>query len=237
MKRNTGALLESILGALMERPEAPKTEDEPKVEEQVVEEQAIDEDKPEAQEADIVAEEPAAEWIGGCPKPDNAEVLRKLTMILSLLTNRRFGLCEIKREVKEIENNMGNGNGDQGGGITTGPFFIRTGQNNAINVIVQNLEEAEIDVEVKLVDLGACPVFVEDNASLENIDSCCTDSAVLTAAAGEWEVLVCPTPATAKVRAFVSVHSGNAVTSAIEYVFRAAEMLPEACDFCDLVIP
>ncbi len=83
MKRNTGALLEAILGALMERPEAPKTEDEPQVEEQVVqeqaaEEQAIEEDKPEAQEADVVAEEPTAEWIGGCPRPDNAEVLRKL---------------------------------------------------------------------------------------------------------------------------------------------------------------
>ncbi len=119
-------------------------------------------------------------------------------MILSLLTNRKFGLCEIKREVKEIGKNMDNGNGDQRGAITTGPLFIRTGQNNAINVLVQNLEEAEIDVEVKLVNLGSCPVFVEDNASLENIDSCCTEDTVLTAAAGRWEVLVCPTPATAK---------------------------------------
>lgn len=234
MKRNTGALLETILGALMERPEVPKTEDEPQVQKEIVQERKIEEP-----EADIATEEPEAEWIGGCPRPDNTEVSRKLSLILSLLTDRRFGLCEIKREVKEIEKNMGNGNGDGdlSGPITTGPFFIRTGQNNAINVLVQNLGEAAIDVEVKLVAIGACPVFVEDNASLENIGSCCTRNAVLTASAGNWEVVVCPTPGTARVRAFVSVHSGNAVTSAFEYVFRAAEMLPAACSFCDLVIP
>lgn len=173
-----------------------------------------------------------------CRRPTNQDLFRKLNMILALLTDRRFGLCEIKREVKEIEENMGNGdNAIVGGGITTGPFLVRAGENNAVNVKVQNLEDVSIDVEVKAITLDSCPPVVIHNASLEGIEPCCTQDALLTVGAGNWEVLVCPTPQTAAVRAFVSVHSGNSVTSAIEYVFRASDMLPDICRFCELVIP
>ena len=230
MKRNTGALLESILGALMERPAAPRVREEPEMIEEI---EAIEE----TEELKEPTEAPSAQW-GICDRPTNEDLLRKLNMILALLTNRCFGLCEIKKEVKEIEENTENGNGGiVSGPITTGPFFIRTGQNNAVNVLVQNLEDSLIDVEVKLVGIGACPVLALDNASLEDIDSCCTEDATLTAAAGNWEVVVCPTPEPARVRAFVSVHGGNAATSAIEYVFRASEMLPATCAFCDLAVP
>lgn len=222
MKHDTGALLESILGALIERPAAQEAREEPEVIEEV----------PELKE---VTEDLSDQCLR---RPTNDDLLCKLNMILALLTNRHFGLCEIKKEVKEIEENMGNGNDCiVGGGITTGPFFIRSGQNNAINVKVQNLEDSPIDVEVKLLSLECCPAVVIDNASLEDLESCCTEDAVLTAGAGNWEVTVCPTPATAAVRAFVSVHSGNAVTSAIECVFRAAEMLPDVCSFCDYALP
>ncbi len=37
----------------------------------------------------------------------------------------------------------------------------------------------------------------------------------------------------ASIRAFVSVHAGAAPTSAIEYVIKAAEMLPLVCPFCE----
>lgn len=220
MKQDTGALLESILGTLMKRPEPQEAREEPEMMEEV-------EDVDEATEG----------LSRRCfRRPTNDDLLRKLNMILALLTNRHYGLCEIKREVREIEENMGNG-GIAGGRITTGPFLVRTGENNAISVKVQNLEDSPIDVEIKLLTLESCPAAVLDNASLEDICPCCTEDAVLTAGAGNWEVTVCPTPETAAVRAFVSVHSGNAVTSAIEYVFKASDMLSDACSFCDYVIP
>lgn len=255
MRRNTGALLEVILGTLLGRPEALEADNEPEQPEGLLEPNVQVNDEPETEKVEIPEETeekveeridekidekiegPSAEWIGRGRKPDNREIQHKLNLILGLLTNPCFGLCEIKREVREIEDNMGNGDNVISGPITTGPFFVRAGQNNAINVLVQNLEEGNIDVEVKLINLEACPPFAQGNVSIEDFESCCTEQVGFTVPAGNWEVVVCPTPETARVRAFVSVHGGNAVTSAFEYVIRASEMLPAACSFCDLVVP
>ncbi|MGI6131139.1 MAG: hypothetical protein ACOYES_04640 [Bacillota bacterium] len=117
--------------------------------------------------------------------------------------------------------------------MSTGPFFVRVGQNNAINVKVQNTAGAPIDADVKLIGLD-CPVTNPlQTVALTNIPGgCCARDAVLTADAGNFEVVVCPDPANAPVRVFVSVHSGNATTSAIEYVICAEEMLAPACSLC-----
>lgn len=165
-------------------------------------------------------------------------VLRQLRAIQCLLRSREFGLREIKCEVKHIEDCLegcdgGGGGSEIVGPQTTGPIFVRSGQNNAINVKVQNTGEAAVDAEVRLFDTGACPPVQIDSVTLTAIGSCCTQDAVVTADAGDFEVVVCPTPADAAIRVFVSVHSGNAVTSAIDYVVRASEMLPLVCPFCE----
>lgn len=163
-------------------------------------------------------------------------VLAKLNAILCLLRHRRYGLREIKREVKEIEENMnGNGNGDGiVGSQTTGPIFIRTGQNNAINVKVQNVGEQPVTVHVRLVDHNACPPAPVQTATIADIASCCAQDAVLTADAGNFEVVVCTSSPDARIRVFVSVHSGNSTNSAFEYVIRSSEMLPLVCPFCEI---
>jgi hypothetical protein len=119
------------------------------------------------------------------------------------------------------------------GPVSTGPFFVRTGQNNAINVKVQNTSGAPIGAAVKLIGLD-CPVTNPlDTITLADIPGgCCVKDAVLRAGAGNFEVVVCPDPANAPIRVFVSVHSGGAATSAIEYVIRAEEMLAPACSLC-----
>lgn len=119
------------------------------------------------------------------------------------------------------------------GPVSTGPFLVRTGQNNAINVKVQNTSSAPIGAAVKLIGLD-CPVMNPlDTITLADIPGrCCVKDAVLRANAGNFEVVVCPDPADAPIRVFVSVHSGGATTSAIEYVIRAEEMLAPACSFC-----
>ena len=163
-------------------------------------------------------------------------MLTKLQAILCLLKHRRYGLKEIKREIKEIEENM-NGNGDGDGIVgsqSTGPIFIRTGQNNAINVKVQNVGEEPVAVHVRLVDIGACPPAVIETQTLGDIGSCCSKDAVLTAPAGDFEVVICTVTPDARIRAFVSVHSGNSANSAFEYVIKASEMLPLVCPFCEI---
>ena len=159
-------------------------------------------------------------------------VLRQLRAIQCLLKHRKFGLKEIKREIKDIEDNM-NGNGELIGPQTTGPIFIRAGQNNAINVKVQNVGEDPISAEIRLFNIGVCPPVQADSETLTDIGPCCAQDAVVTANAGDFEVVVCPTPADATIRVFVSVHSGNAATSAFEYVIKASEMLPLVCPFCE----
>ena len=113
------------------------------------------------------------------------------------------------------------------GPVSTGPFFVRTGQNNAINVKVQNTSNTPIDARVILIGLE-CPANNPLQAvTLTNIPGgCCADDAVVTAGAGNFEVVVCPDPADAPIRVFVSVHSGNAPTSNIEYVIRGRRCSP-----------
>lgn len=165
-----------------------------------------------------------------------------LKQIVCLLTNRKFGLRQIKCEIKEIERKLdelvcnGNGGGKVGGPLSTGPIFVRAGQNNAINVKVQNIGEEPIDAVVKLFNIAACPpspALIDEETLLNIGGGCCAQDTVLTAPAGNLEVVICPDPADAAIRAFVSVHSGNAPTSEFEYVIRASEMLPATCDFCN----
>lgn len=160
----------------------------------------------------------------------------KLKAIWCLLANKRFGLKEIKREIKEIEEKLDR-TVPVAGALSTGPFLVRAGENNAINVKVQNIGQTPIDATVLLVNVGNCPPQVVDSETLSAIGGgCCTENAVLTASAGDFEVIICPNPINAPIRAFVSVHSGNSVTSAFEYVIRASEMIAPACDFCTSVV-
>lgn len=161
-------------------------------------------------------------------------VLAKLKLILRLLKHPKFGLKEIKREIKEIEQNMcPTPPGPVTGPLSTGPFFVRTGENNAINVKVQNIGTEPIDATVTLWNIGVCPIQPVDSEVLLAIgDGCCAQDVVLTAPAGNFEVVICPDPADATIRAFVSVHSGNSANSAFEYVIKASEMLTPGCELC-----
>ncbi len=166
-------------------------------------------------------------------------ILNKLKLIIAILLNRCFGLPEIKCEIREIEEKLDNlvPPSSQGGAITTGPFLVRTGENNAIGVKIQNAGDATISVTALLYDVGECPPELVSQVGVADLEAGCTAQDItLTADAGDWEVVLCPSPADARIRGFVSVHSGNAVTSAIEYVFRAAEMLPAAAAQCELPI-
>lgn len=164
--------------------------------------------------------------IGCCDK-----ILDELDDIEDLLEDKKFGLAEIKREVRDIEDKLDKAP-TQKGALSTGPFFVRTGQNNAINVKVQNVGTKCVDVVVRLFDIGACPPEEIDSECLKDIGRCCAEDAVLTAPAGNFEVAICPDSPNATLRAFVSVHTGNSANSAFEYVIKAAEMLPLVCPFC-----
>ena len=159
-----------------------------------------------------------------------------LRKILWLLCNKKFGLREIKREIREIEKKL---DGDPPSGpLSTGPFFVRTGVNNAINVKVQNTGDEPIDAVVRLFNLDTCPPTLIGSETLLAIPGgCCARDAVVTAPAGNMEVVICPDPEDATIRAFVSVHAGAAVTSAFEYVFRASEMIAPACELCEVEPP
>lgn len=165
-------------------------------------------------------------------------ILKKISLILALLLNRFFGLREIKKEIKDIEKKLDDivppTPPAQGGALTTGPFLVRTGENNFINVKVQNTGEETIRVDVFLYDLEECPPEVVAGGTLTELEGgCCVQEVGVVASAGNFELVICPDPEDAPIRAFVSVHSGNSVTSAIEYVFRAAELLPVACELCE----
>lgn len=161
----------------------------------------------------------------------NNKVLEELEEIEGLLEDPKTGLAEIKREVRDIEEKLDSLAAVKGP-LSTGPFFIRSGENNAVNVVVQNVGKCPTDVKVRLFDLGCCPPKEVDSACLDCIKRCCTETAVLTASAGVFEVVCCPKDEKAPLRAFVSVHSGNSPNSNIEYVIKAEEMLPLVCPFC-----
>ncbi|MGI6132774.1 MAG: hypothetical protein ACOYES_13045 [Bacillota bacterium] len=142
-------------------------------------------------------------------------------------------VCAVEVGAREVDGCPPCGGPPATGPVSTGPFFVRAGQKNAINVKVQNTSSTSINADVRLLGLD-CPVTNPlQTKTLTGIPGgCCARDAVLTADAGNFEVVVCPDPADAPIRVFVSVHSGNAATSAIEYVIRAEEMLAPACGLC-----
>jgi hypothetical protein len=151
--------------------------------------------------------------------------------VLDLLEDPRFGLREIKDEVKDIERALGALTPVKGP-LSTGPFFIPCGQKVAVTANVQNVGRGCIDVEVKLFDIECCPPKEVDCKLLRDIGRCCAEDAVLCASEGIFEVVFCPKPDHAAIRAFVAVHEGHSSDSEAEYVIMAADMLPVVCPFC-----
>lgn len=154
-------------------------------------------------------------------------VLGRVEALEELLDNHGDGLEELKDEVRGIEKALcvpANR-----GALSTGPFFVRAGAANAVNVKIQNVSRLPVDVVARVFDIGVCPPVEVDSETVISIGRCCTQDVVFTVPAGDFEVVISPRSAGAQIRAFVSVHSGAATTSAFEYVIKAAEMLPVAC--------
>ncbi|MGE5580727.1 MAG: hypothetical protein ACM3WU_11915 [Bacillota bacterium] len=157
-------------------------------------------------------------------------VLEALEDILDLLENRKFGLAEIKDEIKDIEDALKDRKDK--GPISSGPFLLLH-DNNAATVAVQNLDKCPIDVEVKLFDIQCCPPKEIDSKCLKCIGRCCAEAAVLCAPEdGIFEVVCCPDPEKSAIRAFASVHSGGGCSPDTDLVIPAADFLPLVCPFC-----
>ena len=165
------------------------------------------------------------------------KVLEKVKNIEDLLKSPRFGLREIKEEVKDIEDALDNllpGKGP----LSTGPFNIMDGP-VAIKVSVQNVGKGCIDAVVRLFDIECCPPRQVDCKVLRNIGRSCAEDTVLCANEGIFEVVICPKPDKAPIRGFVTVKrvvqanpGPNAANLHAELVFRAADLLPVVCPFC-----
>ncbi|HHX29518.1 MAG: hypothetical protein ACOX5Q_08925 [Bacillota bacterium] len=159
------------------------------------------------------------------------KVLEKIENIQDLLKSPRFGLREIKEEIKDIEDALDNllpGKGP----LSTGPINIHNGPDRAIKVSVQNVGKGCIDAVVRLFDIECCPPRQVDCKVLRNIGRCCAEDTVLCAHEGIFEVVICPKPDKAPIRAFATVHCGGSSNSDIDLVFRATDFLPVVCPFC-----
>jgi len=161
----------------------------------------------------------------------NNRVLEELEEIEGLLEDPKTGLAEIKREIREIEAILGETSKVKGA-LTTGPLFIPEEGQHAVTVVVENLGRCPIDVKVKLLKLECCPPTEVDCEELECIKRCCAETAVLCAEEGAFEVVCCPEPPNASIRAFVAVHEDASPCSEAEFVVTAADMLPLTCPFC-----
>jgi len=158
-------------------------------------------------------------------------VLEALEDIQDLLESPKFGLAEIKDEVRGIEEAL-KSLAKNKGSITSGPLLLPQG-NNAVTVCVQNLDRYPIDVEVKLFDIQCCPPREIDCKRLRCVGRCCAEAAVLCAPEdGIFEVVCCPDPQKSSIRAFANVHSGavNGLTAGL--VVPAIDFLPLTCPFC-----
>lgn len=158
------------------------------------------------------------------------KVLEKVDSILDLLKSPRFGLKEIKDEVRDIEEAVSNLTPVKGP-LTTGPLAL-TGP-ASIQVSVQNTGRGCVDAVVRVFDVGCCPPKQVDRAVLRNIGRCCAEQAVVTAPSGIFEVAVCPKPDRAAIRAFVTVQplvNGTVTDSPLRY--RTCDLLPLVCPFC-----
>jgi len=155
-------------------------------------------------------------------------VLEALEDIKDLLESPKFGLAEIKDEVRDIEDAL-----KMKGPITSGPFLLLQ-DNNAVTVCVQNLDRCPINVEVKLFDIQCCPPKEIDSKCLKCIGRCCAEAAVLCAPReGIFEVVCCPDPEKSALRASASVQN-RAVNgpSNSGLVIPANDFLPLTCPFC-----
>ena len=160
------------------------------------------------------------------------KVLDALDDIEDLLEDRKFGLAEIKREIRDIEDALKDRVKDKGP-LSTGPFVVEGDhKDRAVTVAVQNLDKCPIDVEVKIFDLECCPPKEVDCKLLKDIGRCCAEAAVFCVCEGIFEVVCCPDPEKSEIRAFVSVHSDDCHDSDVEFVIKAEEMLPLVCPFC-----
>ena len=161
----------------------------------------------------------------------NNKILEELEEIEGLLENPKTGLAEIKREVRDIEEQLKE-MGAVKGALTTGPLSVREKGEHAVTVLVQNVGRCPVDVKVRLFDLECCPAKEVDSAELECIKHCCAKTATLHTEEGAFEVVCCPEPENATLRAFVTVHEDCSPCSEAEFVVLAAEMLPLVCPFC-----
>ncbi len=158
-------------------------------------------------------------------------ILCELEEIAGLLEDPKSGLAEIKSEVRNIEERVATLSTGKGP-LTTGPLYIPSQGTSAISVVVQNLDRCPANVEVRVLSLECCPPVQVCSADLRCIGRCCSESVTLTATEGLYEVVCCPDPEKASIRAFVSVHEGSSPSSPVAYAVTAAEMLPLECPFC-----
>ncbi|HHY45488.1 MAG TPA: hypothetical protein GX512_07255 [Firmicutes bacterium] len=162
------------------------------------------------------------------------KVLETVENILDLLKNPRFGLKEIKDEVKDIEEAVGNLVPVKGP-LSTGPFSVTIP--SKIKVSVQNVgSKGCVDAVVRLFDIECCPPKQIDCKVLRNIGRCCAEDTWLAAPEGArvLEVVICPKPDKASIRGFVTVQpmAVNASNPDALLNFRACDLLPVVCPFC-----
>lgn len=100
-----------------------------------------------------------------------------LLIIIKLLLNRRFGLKEIKREIREIEARLDqlipNGNGV----LTTGPVVKDVTAGSLVVKVLNNTDETQT-VVVNVYDLTQCPKALYEEVDLE-LDPQCAESEII----------------------------------------------------------
>lgn len=122
---------------------------------------------------------------GGCKKIPWTR--RLLIAVLRLLTSRRFGLKEIKREIKEIEDKLDRlvPPGD-GGNFTTGPV-VRDVQASSLIVKVLNNSDEDHTVTVIVFDLTQCEKTQFGSVTLD-VDAGCAEEHIFTQPPVNYEV-------------------------------------------------
>ncbi len=100
-----------------------------------------------------------------------------LLIIIKLLLNRKFGLKEIKREIRAIEARLDqlipNGNGT----LTTGPVIKDVTAGSLVVKVLNNTDETQT-VVVLVWDLTQCPKALYEEIDLE-LDPQCTESEII----------------------------------------------------------
>lgn len=122
---------------------------------------------------------------GGCRKVPWTR--RLLIAILKLLINRRFGLKEIKREIKELEDKLDRlvPPGD-GVNFTTGPVVRDASASSLIAKVLNNSDE-DRTVAVIVFDLTACEKTEFSSVTLD-VDAGCAEEHIFTQPPVNYEV-------------------------------------------------